>query len=567
MSKKITELDNAMNADLTWYTVVSDTSGNAKKMSLLALKNLVGISAQQLATPTLTATPASPTQINLSWINVDNEVSYQLERSLDNLNWTQIGGTIAPNVTSYNDTGLSSLTLYYYRIKAIGDNIIYVDSNWGTAYTTTNPSTAYTTWFDILTTQYEQYNSNQGIRKPLTPNTSLTDRVYTMESIQEGYGFEFTIDNILNNVFTSWLAATQTEVRTNSLFQANLNTTIRFQQLGNASGILDAASPYTAVVGDRIIFMYKDSKISVGYSKDNGSTYTIVYTYSNVPASAYYWVYGTGQAGYGCSQVIYRQALPTPPSLFKALALSGNSSVSLTWTAKSGSLGYVVQRATNSIFTTGLTTVYTGTDTSYTDTGLAGGSTYYYRLKATAGLDSTWTVKSATTSAAGDPSFLTWELTGTRNEYTSDLKGIRRMDGYNVADLNYSYSTDSIANGEAFVYSIDDISSNIFSVAINTTKTVDPGGTTNFLRVFLNGTLSVLQGASTVSSGNAVAVGNYIRISIISNVLKVEKSIDSGATWSTVYTSGLTPSGTYYLGFASVTTSYPASRTYKMTGL
>jgi hypothetical protein len=567
MSKKITELTTASGTDLTWYAVVSDVSGNARKITLNDLKSLVGISAQQLATPTLTATPASPTQINLSWINVDNEVSYRLERSLDNLNWTQIGGTIAPNVTSYSDTTLSSLTLYYYRIKAIGNNTIYVDSNWGTSYATTNPSTAYTTWYSILTTQYEQYNSNQGVRKPATPNTSLTDRVYTMESIQEGYAFEFTIDNVVNNVFTSWLSTTQTDLRTNSLFQANLNTTIRFQQLANASGILDAASPYTAAIGDRIIFMYKDSKISVGYSKDNGSTYTIAYTYSNVPDSAYYWVYGTSQAGYGCSQVIYRQALPLPPTYFKASAVAGNSSIALSWVAKAGVFGYVVQRATDVNFTTGLTTIYSGTNTSYTDTGLSGGSTYYYRLKATAGLDSTWTVKSATTSVAGDQAFLTWETSGTRNEYTSDLKGIRRMNGFNAADLNYSYTTETIANGQAFVYSIDDISSNIFSVAINTTKTVDPGGTTNFLRVFLNGTLSVLQGASTVSSGNAVAVGNYIRISIISNVLKVEKSTDTGATWSTVYTSGLTPSGTYYLGFASVTTAYPASRTYKMTGL
>jgi hypothetical protein len=87
----------------------------------------------QLATPTLTATVAGSTQINLSWTNVANESSYKLEWSPNGTSgWTQIGGTIAANTTTYNHTGLTASTHYYYRVSAIGDGVTYSDSNLGT---------------------------------------------------------------------------------------------------------------------------------------------------------------------------------------------------------------------------------------------------------------------------------------------------------------------------------------------------------------------------------------------------------------------------------------------------
>lgn len=53
------------------------------------------------------------------------------------------------------------------------------------------------------------------------------------------------------------------------------------------------------------------------------------------------------------------------------------------FTGDANTEGFVLERATNSSFTTGLTTVYTGAGPTYTDSGLTPGTTYYYRIVAT----------------------------------------------------------------------------------------------------------------------------------------------------------------------------------------
>jgi hypothetical protein len=70
------------------------------------------------AAPTgLTASAASSSQINLSWSASSGATSYSVERS------TSSGGTFTQIVSglgspSYNNTGLSASTTYYYRVKA-----------------------------------------------------------------------------------------------------------------------------------------------------------------------------------------------------------------------------------------------------------------------------------------------------------------------------------------------------------------------------------------------------------------------------------------------------------------
>ncbi len=50
--------------------------------------------------------------------NAANETNYVLERSTDGTNFTVIA-TLGANVTSYNESGLTPNTLYYYRVKAV----------------------------------------------------------------------------------------------------------------------------------------------------------------------------------------------------------------------------------------------------------------------------------------------------------------------------------------------------------------------------------------------------------------------------------------------------------------
>src|SRR5207248_6476136 len=67
----------------------------------------------------LTATAVSTTQINLSWSdNSNNETGFIVERSPDGTDtWTQVG-TPAANATTFQNTGLTAGTKYFYRVRA-----------------------------------------------------------------------------------------------------------------------------------------------------------------------------------------------------------------------------------------------------------------------------------------------------------------------------------------------------------------------------------------------------------------------------------------------------------------
>lgn len=75
--------------------------------------------------------------------------------------------------------------------------------------------------------------------------------------------------------------------------------------------------------------------------------------------------------------------LLSAPGSFAATAAS-SSQINLTWTAPASATGYVVERATNSGFTTGVATIYTGAALLFNDTSLTPLTNYWYRIHATA---------------------------------------------------------------------------------------------------------------------------------------------------------------------------------------
>ncbi len=114
-------------------------------------------------------------------------------------------------------------------------------------------------------------------------------------------------------------------------------------------------------------------------------------------------------------------APPAAPTNVAATTFS-TSQINLTWTDNAtNETGFVIDRATNSAFTTGLVTATAAANaTSYSATGLAESTTYYFRVRATnAGVDSTnsSTVNATTATAApGVANLLGW--TGVGNQST-----------------------------------------------------------------------------------------------------------------------------------------------------
>lgn len=65
----------------------------------------------------LIAKAVSTSEIDLSWTDSTGENGYIVQQSIDGINFSQIGNTYAPDVTTWQDKKLSTNTKYYYRVQ------------------------------------------------------------------------------------------------------------------------------------------------------------------------------------------------------------------------------------------------------------------------------------------------------------------------------------------------------------------------------------------------------------------------------------------------------------------
>jgi hypothetical protein len=173
---------------------------------------------ETLPTPgTFTATPDGENEIDLAWVNVANASSYDLDYSVSGGGgpWINLA-TPAAGSTSYAHTGLSAGTTYHYRLKAVGDGIVYIDSAYAIAAGTTenlgdvdNPDFTFTPVSgatDVLVNQSITILADEACRK--TDGTEITNaNVASLIILKETNGaganipFTATID-VTKQIFT-----------------------------------------------------------------------------------------------------------------------------------------------------------------------------------------------------------------------------------------------------------------------------------------------------------------------------------------------------------------------------
>ena len=111
--------DTGLSASTTYAYRVRATNPSGDS----AYSNVASATTQSPPPPpsaptSLLATPASSSQIDLSWTNTStSQTGVKIERSIDNVNFTQIALAAAAAV-SYSDTGLRASTTYAYRVRA-----------------------------------------------------------------------------------------------------------------------------------------------------------------------------------------------------------------------------------------------------------------------------------------------------------------------------------------------------------------------------------------------------------------------------------------------------------------
>jgi len=128
---------NLVPNQIYYYRVTTRNSAGAYSSPA---SNVQSATTLAVTSPLLSAiTGVTTTQVTLSWNDVEGNSGYRVERSTDNINWSQIA-TPVQGSTGYTNSGLTAGTLYYYRVSTKNSSGNYsAPSNMQSATTTPLP--------------------------------------------------------------------------------------------------------------------------------------------------------------------------------------------------------------------------------------------------------------------------------------------------------------------------------------------------------------------------------------------------------------------------------------------
>jgi fibronectin type 3 domain-containing protein len=354
------------------YTNTGLTNGTTYFYKVAAV-NSAGtspLSSEASATPQVAA-PAAPTnlaatagnaQVSLTWTASSGAASYNIYRS------TTSGGEgstpIATGVgtTSYTDTGLTNGTTYFYQVAAVNTGGTSAKS----AETSATPSTQVFIGEQTILSSVDSNNGNWLIAQLATLSQAATIQSLSLYA-----------STAAGKVRLGVYDATGPGGGPGKLLAA-ANEITPVTGWNTASVV----TPVTLAAGSYwLAFLPSDNNLAMPIAS-TGSAAWYQFTYGALPATfsttptdatAHWSVYAT--------LALNTVSVPAAPTNLAATA--GNAQVSLTWTAPSGASSYNVYRSTS----TGTETLLASGvgSTSYTDTGLTNGTTYFYKVAAVNG--------------------------------------------------------------------------------------------------------------------------------------------------------------------------------------
>ena len=408
---------------------------------------VVGASASGPAAPTGLTGTAVLGGANLSWTASPTALTYTVKRRASP---SDPYVTIASDLTatSYSDSGLEGNTTYYYVVTASNAD---GESAFSTSVAVTTPSD------EVLLTSFESglapwtqgpaIGGGGGAITYSVNTTSASNGTNSVEASITMLGGEFTtfystaVSNyrtaiaqstgIVADVYVDWIDR-PSGPSGGTWFSINLNR--------NYTGTFADSGPTTGgpAIGQwrTLTWNLTPEQIAALTANTNG------YADLGFTLQAGTWGEGVTMGGTFVVRIdnvrvkgFRAVAVPSAPT--GLAATGGTKQIGLTWNASATALGYTIQRASN----TGgpyFTVANVGNVTSYTDTGLADGTAYYYVVvPVNAGGDGTASAEaSATTSGAALTGIASWRQTHFgSSEATGNAANTADPDGDGVANL------------------------------------------------------------------------------------------------------------------------------------
>jgi len=463
------------------YTLTAKATDNGGATTTSSAVSITVIQSPPSAPTGLTATAASSSQINLNWTdNSNDETGFKIERKQGAGSSYAEVTTVGANVTTYNDTGLSAATQYYYRVRAHNAGVHSGYSNEANA-TTNDTAPAAPSGLTAAAASSSQVNLSW-------IDNSTNETGFKIERKTDAAGTYAQVGTVGAGVTTysdmGLIAATQYYYRVrahnavgDSAYSDEANATTNGTPPAAPTGLTATPS------GTQVTLAWAASTNATSYNVKRATTaggpYASVVTgvtttgYTNTGlanGTTYYYVVSAVNANGEGANSAEASAITAPAAPTGLTATAGNAQVSLAWNASTGATSYNVKRATTS--GGAYTTIVTGvTTTSYADTGVTNGTTYYYVVAAVnaSGESPNSAQASATpgvappaptnlTAAAGNAQIsLSWAASSgatSYNLYRGTSSGFTPNDSNRAAAglTATSYTSTGLTNGTAYYF-------------------------------------------------------------------------------------------------------------------
>jgi hypothetical protein len=274
--------------------------------------------------------------------------------------------------------------------------LIYVTAG---AYRTASKNLVYAAWNDLsgesgCTSASQAPGSNV--------NSTCKTRIWFSRSTNGGTSWEtprkINAQTALNDQFNPWLAVDETSGRIGIMYYDTVadsgrkKTDVWYQTSADDGVTFSAALKVTTAQTDETVSGADSGNQYGDYNglAGNANTFFPSWTDRRNAAKEEVWTAALTEGG-GCTP-------PAAPTSLTATAV-GTGRIDLGWLAAAGATEYHVYRSTTS--GSGYGQVGTTTLTSFSDTGLTGGTTYYYVVRSFAGCESGNSNQASATAQGG----------------------------------------------------------------------------------------------------------------------------------------------------------------------